>query len=353
MNFKLEENVSLKDLTTLRLGGKARYLAHVRSVDELEECLKWADQQKLGYFILSGGSNTLFGDSGFTGLVIKIEIKGLELIKNDSNLALVKIGAGEIWDDVVRQCVEQGLAGIEALSLIPGLAGSAPVQNIGAYGQEISQTITAVEAYDSQNKQMTTLQNADCGFSYRNSIFKAAAQERYIITSITLRLSKQPPEVPDYEDLKRYFDDHKIAAPSLSQIRQAVIAIRQRKLPDPATKPNAGSFFKNPIISASQFEQLAQKFPELNEAPVGWPQPPRWFLPSGEVKLSAARLIELAGLNKGHRLGTAQIDDKHTLVLENIGGQSAADLFHLKDEIIDKVKTKFGITLEPEPVIVS
>lgn len=353
MNFKLEENVSLKDFTTFRLGGEARFLARVRTVEELIDCLKWAKQQKLTYFILSGGSNTVFSDSGFDGLVIKIDISGIKVTQDDQNSSLVKVGAGEIWDDVVKRCVELGLSGIESLSLIPGLAGSAPVQNIGAYGQEISQTLVKIEAYDNTKGKMTTLNNSDCGFAYRDSAFKSTARGRYIITTITLKLSKLPPKMPQYEDLKNYFSEHNISSPSLSQIRQAVIAIRQRKLPDPAIKPNAGSFFKNPIITKTEFEELLQKYPILNKKPAGWPQPPRWFLASGEVKLSAARLIELAGLTKGYTVGHAQIDDKHTLVLENIGGQSSSDLFRLKDEIITRVQDKFDITLEPEPVIIS
>ncbi len=353
MNFKLEENVSLKDLTTFKLGGQARYLARVLSVKELADCLKWAAQQKLAYFILSGGSNTIFSDSGFDGLIIKIEISGIEVVKDDPGSSLVKAGAGEIWDDVVRRSVELGLSGIESLSLIPGLTGSAPVQNIGAYGQEISQTLVEVEAYDNIKGKMTTLSNADCGFAYRDSIFKSNARGRYIITTITLKLSKLPPQIPQYEDLKSYFAEHKISSPSLVQIRQAVIAIRKRKLPDPTITPNAGSFFKNPIITKAEFEVLLQKYPVLGQKPAGWPQPPRWFLDGGRVKLSAARLIELAGLTKGYRLGTAQIDVKHTLVLENIGGQSSSDLFRLKDEIISRVQDKFDITLEPEPTIIS
>ena len=352
MNFKLEKNVSLKRLTTFKLGGEARYVAYIHSVEELVSCLDWAREQKLEYFILSGGSNTVFGDKGFGGVVIRIEIKGFEVIKSDADQATVKIGAGEVWDNAVKKCVDLGFSGIESLSLIPGLAGSAPVQNIGAYGQEISQTLVEVGAFDTKKHRMTTLSNSDCAFSYRNSTFKSTAKGRYIITSITLSLSKHAPSMPNYKDLIRYFEEKQISQPSLQQIRTAVIDIRRHKLPDPDKTPNAGSFFKNPIISVSEFEELARKFPELNEKPAGWPQPPRWFLDDGTVKLSAARLIELAGLNKGYSIGHAKIDDKHTLVLENIGGDSSVELFELKNEIIDKVKAKFGITLEPEPVII-
>ncbi len=354
MQFKLEKNVSLAQLTTFRLGGYARFVAHIHSIDELTKCLQWIRQEKLDYFVLSGGSNTIFGDKGFDGVVIKIEIKGFAIIEESDDYSIIKVGAGENWDEMVARCVRLGLSGIEALSYIPGLCGSAPVQNIGAYGQELSQTLLSVEVLD-QNVTpavVTTLTKAECHFSYRNSIFKSSAKGCYIITAITLKLSKLPPAKPVYRDLVDYFARLKIDQPTLAQIRQAVIEIRTHKLPDPAKLPNAGSFFKNPIIEQRQFEVLVDRHPELEQIPDGWSQAPFWKLEDGSIKLSAARLIELSGFTKGHQSGSAKIDDHHTLVLENIKGNSATDLLALKNMIIKQVEAKFGIVLEAEPVIV-
>lgn len=354
MQYEVDQNVSLAQLTTFKLGGVARYVASINSVEELTDCLAWIERENLKHFILSGGSNTVFGDDGFDGVIIRMEIKGFTVDKDHADYAVVKVGAGEVWDETVARCVKLGLSGIEALSLIPGLCGSAPVQNIGAYGQELSQTLSSVEALDqtASPPKLVQLSNANCHFSYRDSIFKSSAKGRYIITSITLKLSKQPPAKPVYHDLVEYFAQRHIDQPTLNQIRQAVIEIRQRKLPDPAKIPNAGSFFKNPIISRRQFSELARRYPELDRTPPGWSQPPRWEVGGNQIKLSAARLIELAGFSKGFAHGHAKIDDRHTLVLENIEGHSAADLFALKNEIINQVMAKFDIVLETEPVIV-
>lgn len=352
MTFKLNENVDLKTLSTFKLGGTARYVAEVTSATELSACLDWVRQQKLAYFVLGGGSNTVFSDQGFNGVIVKIDIKNFTIIKEDETSATIQVGAGEIWDEVVARCVELKLAGIEALSLIPGLAGSAPVQNIGAYGQEISQCLEGVEAYDTKTRKIVTLTAAGCKFAYRDSIFKSSHKGRYIITALELKLLKRPPRKPTYQDLVKYFADHRITQPSLAQIRTAVITIRRHKLPNPDKIPNAGSYFKNPLITRQQFDQLIMAHPELNDTPPGWSQPPRWFVDDNMVKLSAARLIELAGFHKGQRHGRIKIDDKHTLVLENTGQAKSSELFELTEAITRQVKTKFDIVLKPEPVIV-
>lgn len=340
MNFKPQQNVNLAELTTFKVGGKAKYFTQVTSTDQLPEIFAWLKEHKLPHFILSGGSNTIFGDNEFPGLVLRIDIKGFEIIKEDDDAATIKVAAGEDWDEVVGKVTSMGLSGIEALSAIPGLTGTAPVQNIGAYGQEIKDTIESVEVFDTKAYQITTLSNSDCKFDYRDSIFKSSQKNRYIITSITLVLSKQPPTIPNYPDVIDYFESLNLAQPSLQQIREAIISIRAKKLPDPNKIPNAGSFFKNPIVEKGVLDNLQAKFPDIKSFPFG-----------NKFKLSAAWLIEQSGL-KGKKLGHVQIDPNHALVLENTGGASQKDLLKLIENIQLAVKTKFGIQLDPEPEIV-
>ncbi len=341
MNFKLQENINLAELTTFKIGGRAKYYTEVSNTQQLPEIFEWLKEKKLPYFVLGGGSNTIFDDGTFNGLVIKINLLGFKLIQENDESASVWVASGEDWDKTVAKTVELGLSGIEALSLIPGQAGTAPVQNIGAYGQEIMNVIESVEAFDTQSSHNVVLSKAQCEFSYRDSIFKSSQKGRYIITAINMKLSKNTPKLPNYPDVIEYFKTKNISKPTLSEIREAIIDIRTRKLPNPNKIPNAGSFFKNPIVNVSRANELKQKFPEI-----------RMFeMPDGTIKLFAGWLIEQAGL-KGKKLANVQVDPKHALVLENIGGASQKDLQELINAIQAEVKNKFGILLEPEPVIV-
>lgn len=340
MNFKLQKDINLSELTTFKIGGNCKYFVEISSVDQLPDVFEWLKANNLPYFILSGGSNTIFGDNQFPGLVLKISIKGFSIVKNSNNHTTIKVAAGEDWDKTVAKAVELGLSGIEALSHIPGLAGTAPVQNIGAYGQDIKNVIESVEAYNTKTGHNVSLSNSECKFGYRDSIFKSSSKGLYIITATILKLSKSMPKIPNYPDVINYFDTNKLTTPTLQQIREAIIAIRSSKLPDPQEIPNAGSFFKNPIIGKEVLVNLQSSHPKI-----------KFFAYQDKFKLSAAWLIEHSGL-KGKALGHVRVDPNHALVLENTGGASQREVLELVKNIQDKVNNKFGILLEPEPVIV-
>ncbi len=265
----IHTNVLLKNLTTMKIGGPAQFFGEVHTVQELHDFIQDAQAKHVPVFILGGGSNVIARDEGYPGLLLRIKLLGFDVIADDLNTTTIKVGAGEIWDSVVKRTVDMRLTGIEALSAIPGTAGAAPVQNIGAYGQEISETLVSLEAYDTTTRTIVTLQNDDCGFSYRHSIFRGDQQGRYIITSITLKLSKSVPAPPFYDSLQTYFDEHAISLFTQQTVRDAVIAIRADKLPDPALKPNTGSFFKNAIIESWKLSELQAKFPDIKTYPMG------------------------------------------------------------------------------------
>lgn len=338
----IHTNIPLKSLTTMKLGGPAQYFAEVHTIQELHELYQDAQAKNIPVFILGGGSNVLAHDEGFPGLVLRMKIPGFEIVADDLYSTTIRVGAGEIWDDVVKRTVEMRLSGIEAMSAIPGTAGAAPVQNVGAYGQEVADTLVSLEAYDSQAHSMVTLQNTDCEFSYRHSIFRGSQQGRYVITSITLKLSKSPPAPPFYEALQKYFDEHAIAIFTQQTVRDAVIAIRSEKLPDPSVKPNTGSFFKNAIIESWQFNELKTKFPDIKAFEMG----------NGRIKVPTGWLIENAGL-KGQLLHGMRVHDKNALVLINESATSYADLAAARDEIIGKVRDTFQIIIEQEPLEIS
>jgi len=347
----IKKNVSLAEHTTFKIGGTARYFVDVSGIDELLAALNWARTNKVEFFVLSGGSNTVFGEKEYPGLIIHMNIKGYKTISIDDNTVLVEVGAGENWDEVVARTVDEELSGLELLSLIPGLCGSAPVQNIGAYGREFDQIFDSLDAIDTQTNGIVTLDKEACDFKYRSSAFKTSARGRYIITSLRMKLSKTAPPKPGYQDLTTYFDEHDINSPSIQQIRDAVIEIRRAKFPDPTQIPNVGSFFKNPIISRESFDKIAEKYPHINQPRPGWSQPARWFIDDTHVKIGAAWLIEELGL-KGFTHKHVKVDDHHALVLENTGGASGEELKELRDIIAQKVEAAFDIKLEVEPDII-
>lgn len=335
----IHTDVTLQNLTTMKLGGPAKLFAEVRTAGELSALYKEAKARNLAVYIIGGGSNSIAHDEGYNGLVIRIRIPGFEVTEDTLNNTTIKLGAGENWDEVVKRTVEMRLSGIETMSGVPGYVGAAPVQNIGAYGQEISETLVSLEAYDTQESTHVTLQNEDCGFSYRHSIFRGEAEGRYIITSVTLRLSKNLPSPPFYEGLQTYLDEHNITHFTHQAVRDAVLAIREHKLPDPAKKPNSGSFFKNAIVEPWQQADILKKYPDLKS----------FVMADGNFKIPTGWLIETAGF-KGQLLHGIRVHDKNCLVLINESATSYHDLAAAREEIIQKVRDLFGITIEQEPL---
>lgn len=331
----------LADFSTMRLGGPAAHLTEIHDHTELTEALAWAAKQNMPVIMIGGGSNIFWREEGFVGLVLVNKITGYEVFEEDEQNVYITVGAGENWDSVVARTVEAGYSGIEALSLVPGTSGATPIQNVGAYGQEIAQTLTVLQAYDSQTNQLVNIPGMDCGFGYRTSRFKTIDRGRYFITSITLHLNRSNLQPPFYPTLQHYLDEHHITDATPKTIREAVIAIRSAKLPDPAIVANNGSFFANPVISQGQ---LAQIQADTNLSVPNWPTS------ENLVKISAAWLVEQAGFKDFHDAETGMATwATQSLVLVNEGARSTTDLLNFRQKIIDAVQTKFGITLEQEP----
>lgn len=341
----VQQNVPLAPLTTLKVGGNARFFFVAKTENQVPEAFEFAKAGSLDIFVLGGGSNVLISDDGFEGLVLQIGLQGVSSqptsglnVKN----VLVTAKAGEDWDKFVAYCVEHGLAGVECLSGIPGFVGGTPVQNVGAYGQEVSETIVSVRCFDRRTEKFVTLPNAECGFAYRTSIFNSTEPDRYIVLSVTFRLRKGGEPKIVYKDLKDHFGESR---PTLGEVRDAVLKIRRSKsmvieIDDPNSK-SAGSFFKNPVIEKNKFDELRAIHSDIP-----------FFEFGDKVKIPAAWLIEDAGFKKGFLLGNAGISSKHTLALINRGGASSDEIISLKKEIQRVVKEKFGIGLQPEPVFV-
>lgn len=338
------KNISLKDHSTMRLGGAAAYYVEVKTRMEAQKAVDWALDNKVPVIMIGHGSNIIWPDSGYPGLVIVNKIAGFEKFDEDSENSYLTLGAGENWDSVVGRSVEAGLTGIEALSLIPGTAGATPVQNVGAYGQQISDVLVSVEAYDSKARKFVTIPNSDCAFTYRNSRFKSKDKGQFFITGLTLHLQKAMPKPPFYSSVQSYFAENKINNVTPRILRDAVIAIRQAKLPNPAEVANNGSFFTNPIINEDQLTELLAHYPGLNY----------WRMGGGKVKISAAWLIEQAGFKGVHDEETGMATwPAQALVFVNEKAKSTADLLKFRQKVIDKVKSMFDITLEQEPELVN
>jgi UDP-N-acetylmuramate dehydrogenase len=340
----LHQNVPLAPLTTFRIGGPARYFLDVSTEDALREGISFAKDTRIPIFILGGGSNLLVADAGFCGLVIRIGISGIEW-KADGRRTLVRAGAGEEWDRLVASAVERGLAGIECLSGIPGSVGGTPVQNVGAYGQEVSEVLISVRAYDRMADAVIELSRQECGFTYRSSLFNTTAKDRYIVLQVTYSLENGGAPSLQYPDLQREFH-HQSGMPTLAEVRAAIRRIRAGKAMlllegDPDCR-SAGSFFKNPVLTEEQFAELQARAPSA----------PRYPARPGYVKTAAAWLIEQAGFAKGFSMGPAGLSTKHTLALVNKGGAKAEDILRLAREIRRRVWDRFGILLIAEPVLV-
>lgn len=336
--MEIQTNIALKDYLTMRLGGPARFLTTVTTADELASVIERAQKTQLAFFVMGGGSNIIASDAGFDGLVILNRIKGFEILNKSEGSTTIKIGAGENWDDTVAKTVAMGLSGIEAMSAIPGTVGATPVQNVGAYGQEIADSLVELEAYDEVTNQLVVLRNQDCDFSYRSSIFKNPKSRHHVITNITLKLGQTLPKPPFYSSLQEYLDSHKITYFTPAVIRDAVIAIRADKLPDPSIYPNTGSFFRNPIVDSWQYESLLKDYPDM----------PSYPMDDKHVKVPAGWLIEHVGL-KGYASHGLRTFATNALVIVNVSAQSSADLDAIKEEIRGKVRDTFRIFLEQEP----
>lgn len=336
----------LAPYTTLRLGGPARDFADATTAEQLVSVVAEADMNAVPTLILGGGSNVVVADEGFDGLVVKVSTRGVA-VSRDGEQAVVTVQAGEDWDPLVARAVAEGWSGVECMSGIPGQVGSTPIQNVGAYGQEVAQTIRCVRAYDRRTRQVVDLEARRCGFAYRDSLFKREPA-RYVVLAVTYALDISEMSGPvAYEELARRLRTEVGGRVPLARAREAVLELRRGKGmlldPDDPDSRSAGSFFTNPVLSAEQARELAARAPGH----------PRWELPGGSVKVSAAWLIEQAGYPKGYERGPVRISTKHTLALTNPdGAATTGDLLALAQEVRDGVREKFGVTLVNEPVLV-
>ena len=351
-----EHGVSLSGLTTMRVGGPAQRLVTVQTTDELVDAIREVDDADEPLLVVAGGSNLVVSDEGFAGSVVRIATSGISLESADSSAVMVRVAAGEVWDEVVIQAVAQGWSGIEALSGIPGCAGATPIQNVGAYGQEVAQSIASVRVWDRREQQVQTFANADCRFTYRNSLFKA--EPRYVVLDVVLHLRMSTLSGPvDYAGLAHTLGVEAGARVPLAQAREAVLAQRRQKgmVLDAADHDtwSCGSFFTNPIMSAGSYAGLQDRARARLGSSDGAARLPRFNGPEGQVKTSAAWLIDKAGFSKGYRMpGPAALSTKHCLAVTNRGSATAADVVVLAREIRDGVHDAFGVSLVNEPALV-
>lgn len=340
----LQEQVALAPYTTLGVGGPARWFGEAATEEDVVAAVAEAERLEVPLFVLGGGSNLLVQDAGFAGLVLRMAIRGVA----EPEPGLMDVAAGEDWDGLVKLVTGKGYAGVECLAGIPGTVGGTPVQNVGAYGQEVADTIVSVRAYDRAGKAFVELSKEQCGFRYRQSVFNTTEKDRYIVTRVRYRLRPGGAATMTYADLHRHFTGRKIA-PTVLELAEAVREIRRAKgmvisAKDPDTR-SVGSFFKNPVVSRDALTRICVAV-GVSELAI-----PKWPMGSGMIKLPAAWLLEQAGFYRGYKMGKAGVSSKHTLALINRGGASYADVDALARMIAETVKTKFGIELEREPVL--
>jgi UDP-N-acetylmuramate dehydrogenase len=342
--MRIQQQVPLAPLTTFKVGGPARYFVEARSEEDVRTAVAEARSRGWPLFVLGGGSNLVISDAGWPGLALKIALTGISE-RRDGPRMLFEAAAGEDWDGFVAHVVARDCAGIECLSGIPGTVGGTPVQNVGAYGQEVSDSIASMRVLDIASSEFCELENADSGFAYRTSIFNTRGRGRYIVLQVTFALVPGGAACIEYADLKRHFAGRS-SLPTLAETREAVRAIRLSKamliVPGDDDCRSAGSFFKNPVVTREAFERL-----QARAGPV-----PNFSAKDGRVKVAAAWLVEHAGFPKGLARGPVGISRKHALAIVNRGGATAADIIALKDEIQQRVLDEFGIELQPEPVFV-
>jgi UDP-N-acetylmuramate dehydrogenase len=344
-------DAALSPLTTIGLGGPAGRLVEARSDEEVVQAVAAADGAGEAVLVLGGGSNLVIADAGFDGTVVQILTRGVTTSAAGERVRL-RVSAGEPWDDLVARCVADGLAGIECLSGIPGLTGATPIQNVGAYGQQVADTIVSVSAYDRQTGSLVELTAEQCGFAYRTSVLRGS--DRYVVLGVTFDLERSAAARPlRYAELARALGAQPGARPPLGAVREATLALRRGKGmvidPSDADSRSAGSFFLNPLLSGEEFSALERRAAERLG---GDTRPPAWPEQSGQVKTSAAWLIERAGFHRGYGRGAAGISSKHTLALVNRGGATTADLLALARELRHGVRDAFGIVLNPEPTLI-
>ena len=337
--MEVHTNIPLSKYTTMKLGGNARFMTSVHKPEDVREVCLRAKSQNLRIFILGGGSNSIARDEGFDGIVIRNRINGIEMTEDTPSSSSYRVGGGESWDNFVKLTVENNLSGLEALSSIPGSVGASPVQNIGAYGQEVSDTIISVEAYDIQEDRFVVLQSSDCQFAYRSSIFRENAMGRFFITHVSFIVSKNLPRPPFYKAIEDYFSANNVTIYTPAEIRKAVIEIRTDKLPDPAVLPNTGSFFKNAIIDDWRYNELKKEYPSI----------PSYEMPNRQYKIPTGWLIEQTGM-RGKTFHGMKVHDKNALVLINDSASSYADLASARDQIAGAVRDKFQIQISQEPL---
>ncbi|MFI5138961.1 MAG: UDP-N-acetylmuramate dehydrogenase [Sphingobacteriales bacterium] len=338
--LQIQENVSLKNFNTFGVDANAKYFVEINRKEELAELFLDPQWKQTKILILGGGSNMLLLND-FDGLVIRINIRGIEhrISQND---VFIEAGAGEVWNDLVNFCVIRGYAGLENLSLIPGSVGASPIQNIGAYGVELKDVFRSCNAFEPATGKFITFSKEDCRFGYRESVFKSELKGQYIIVSVKFQLSLIPHFNLKYGAIEQELAHRHIATPTIKDVSQVVSHIRVSKLPDPSTIGNAGSFFKNPVISADQFRPLQTKFPEIVHYPAG----------DAQIKLAAGWLIEQCGW-KGKVAGHTGTWKNQALVLVNHGGATGAEVYAFSSQIIDSVYAKFGVSLQREVNIIS
>lgn len=374
-SIDLQKNISLAPLTTLRVGGRARFFVRAETERQVIDAFNFASENQIELFILGGGSNILVSDSGFDGLVLQIALKGIlsepfaiaggltrpgekrierSDLRQTSAVAggsdplqtiRITVSAGEDWDEFVKYCVEKDLAGIECLSGIPGFVGGTPVQNVGAYGQEVSETIVSVRCLERASGEILQLTNDDCGFGYRSSIFNTSMRDRFIVLSVVFALTRGGAPKVAYKDLKDVFGDR---TPSIAEVRDAVLRIRRTKSmvidADDPNSQSAGSFFKNPIVTKEKIAEIQAKMKIENV--------PHFTIDERLVKIPAAWLIEAAGFRKGYAKGNVGLSTKHSLAIVNRGNATAREIVGFMSELQLKVESDFGIELIPEPVFV-
>ncbi|HET7183955.1 MAG TPA: UDP-N-acetylmuramate dehydrogenase [Terriglobales bacterium] len=340
------ENVPLAPMTTLQVGGPARYFVQVSTSADAAQAVDWAKSRQLPLFVLGGGSNLVVADRGIAGLVLKIAIGGIER-RSENGKEVFEAGAGVEWDTLVARAVAANCAGLECMSGIPGTVGGTPVQNVGAYGQDVSQTITEVQVLDLRDGRLCALCNEACGFEYRSSIFNTAERGRYIILRAAYALEPGGEPTVEYRDLKTYFATAAKVRPTLAEVREAVQTIRHSKamliVEGEEDARSAGSFFKNPVLDAGEYKRVSA----LENGPM-----PSYPTGNQRFKIPAAWLVEKAGFHKGYACGSVGISRKHALAIVNRGGATAAEIVVLKNEIQRAVFEKFGVALTPEPVFV-
>lgn len=351
---KIQENYDLSQITAMKVGGPARYFCDITTLDEFKEIAQWADRENVELFMLGQGSNMIVNDAGINACVIRLHLKGIEIFESQDSTTVLDVASGEIWDDVVAYAVDNNLWGIENLSHIPGLMGAFAVQNVGAYGQEAANVIDSVFVYDMHDKTFKNIDHAECGFSYRTSIFNSSEKGRYIILQTRIRLHKNGTALLGYPDVQKYFKERNIDKPTLKEIRQAIISIRDRKLPLPSKVPNTGSFFKNLLITEEEYQNLytnisdnfekeiIEKLSELHDK----------FIRDGQIKIPTAFLIDICEL-KGVCVGGACINENQPLVILNESGSGTSDdVLRLFKKVRQTIYSKCGVEIVNEPELI-